>query len=99
MVKRFVFTLYLQMLIVFFAAGTAIQAADLPVNMKGKNVVPAKQTTNVSTRKAQPKKMPKATGSKEKVSAGFECDDCDEPTQERPNPLDAKAAQKFDPIR
>lgn len=95
MVKRLVFTLCLQMLIVFFAAGTAIPAADLPVDGKGKNVIPIKKTTNIEPRKAQPKEMPKTVSSKEKVSAGFECDDCDEPTQERPNPLDARKARKI----
>lgn len=55
----------------------------------------------VQTQKARPAKMPQKTTGKDRVSAtGYHNNyDQDEPTQERPNPLDAKAARGLDPVR
>ncbi|HPJ97234.1 MAG: hypothetical protein PHV00_11360 [Syntrophales bacterium] len=76
------------LLLAFAATGAEAQTMR---KQKGKMVG---QTEQVRPQKAQPAQMPQATSDRDKVSAtGFHDKEQDEPTQERPNPLDTKAAK------
>ncbi len=91
---RITLSMLFGLLLILFAAAQGLQAAQ--VQKDTKRAVP--MPTTVAPRKAQPAEKPVATGQRDKVSAtGFFDKEQDEPTQERPNPLDAKAARGIDP--
>jgi len=83
------------LLLAFAATGAEAQTAR---EQKQENI---RKMEQVRTQKARPTQKPRATSSRDKVSStGYHHgQDQDEPTQERPNPLDAKAARGLDPVR
>jgi hypothetical protein len=58
-----------------------------------------KKPAAVRPYKATPIEKPQATNERDKLSVTGYGEDPGEETQERPNPLDAKAAQTLDPMR
>lgn len=82
------------LLLALAATGAEAQTAR---EQKQENI---RKMEQVRTQKAQPTQMPRATSNRDKVSVtGYHDKEQDEPTQERPNPLDAKAARGLDPVR
>ncbi len=72
----------------FFSA--AVAAAE-PVETQKPKAPATKKLQSVKPLKAKPAEKPQAVSNREKVSAaGFQSKDDDEPTQERPNPIDTK---------
>ncbi|MDX9821362.1 MAG: hypothetical protein RBT20_05475 [Syntrophales bacterium] len=92
--KRITLSILFGLLLILFTTAQGLEAAQ--IQKETKRTVP--MPTTVAPRKAQPAEKPAATGQRDKVSAtGFFDKEQDEPTQERPNPLDAKAARGIDP--
>ena len=92
--NRILSSLFFGLLLLLFTTSATVQAAQVQKETKG--IVPKPST--VAPRKAQPAEKPVATGQRDKLSAtGYFDKEQDEPTQERPNPLDAKAARGIDP--
>jgi hypothetical protein len=93
MLKKAIKLLSLSLVAVLVSGVVTLHATDSSVDKKG--VRPIQKTKKIDSKKIGNSEMPPVSNDGEKIGAtGYHCDDCDEPTQERPNPIDSKKAKK-----